>query len=306
MLLAESDGCAVWQIRCESGEGTVTCYTVFPGVELRFQDLHMTHCAYDRQAKDRILLKIDHCREGRMAYAVGEGAFSYISAGEMKLESGRTGSQQIDLPSGHYHGLTVALDPEQASRSLPTAMAGFSVAPAEILRRFALNDTPKVIPCTEQVAHIFDEMYRVPEKARISYFQIKILELLLALDSMTPPKEVSSHPCFYKTQFEKTKAVRDFLAAHVSENFTQEELSERFDFALTPMKTCFKATYGTSIGAWLTDYRMNYAAEILLHEKRQNIAEVAAQVGYDSASKFAAAFKKIKHMKPAEYRSTGR
>lgn len=44
MLLAESDGCAVWQLRNETGEGTVTCYTIFPGVELRFRDLHMTHC----------------------------------------------------------------------------------------------------------------------------------------------------------------------------------------------------------------------------------------------------------------------
>ena len=38
MLLAESDGCAVWQLRNETGEGTVTCYTIFPGVELRFRD----------------------------------------------------------------------------------------------------------------------------------------------------------------------------------------------------------------------------------------------------------------------------
>ena len=29
MLLAESDGCAVWQLRNETGEGTVTCYTIF-------------------------------------------------------------------------------------------------------------------------------------------------------------------------------------------------------------------------------------------------------------------------------------
>lgn len=302
MLLAESDGCAVWQLRNETGEGTVTCYTIFPGVELRFRDLHMTHCVCGK-TNDRMRLTIEHCREGRMAYALGEGAFSYVSAGEMKLENGASCSQKLDLPSGHYHGLVVTLDPEQASHSLLNVMAGFSVTPAAILRRFALNKMPKVIACTERVTHIFEEMYRVPEKARISYFQIKILELLLALDSMTPPKENTAHPYFYKTQLEKTKAVRDFLAEHISENFTQEELSARFDFALTPMKTCFKAAYGTSIGAWLTDYRMNYAAEILLREKRRNIAEIAAQVGYDSASKFAAAFKKVKHMTPAEYRS---
>ena len=154
MLLAESDGCAVWQLRNETGEGTVTCYTIFPGVELRFRDLHMTHCVCGK-TDDRMRLTIEHCREGRMAYALGEGAFSYVSAGEMKLENGASCSQKLDLPSGHYHGLVVTLDPEQASRSLPNVMAGFSVTPAAILRRFALNEMPKVIACTERVAHIF-------------------------------------------------------------------------------------------------------------------------------------------------------
>ena len=131
MLLAESDGCAVWQLRNETGEGTVTCYTIFPGVELRFRDLHMTHCVCGK-TDDRMRLTIEHCREGRMAYALGEGAFSYVSAGEMKLENGASCSQKLDLPSGHYHGLVVTLDPEQASRSLLNVMAGFSVTPAPL------------------------------------------------------------------------------------------------------------------------------------------------------------------------------
>ena len=63
MLLAESDGCAVWQLRNETGEGTVTCYTIFPGVELRFRDLHMTHCVCGK-TDDRMRLTIEHCREG--------------------------------------------------------------------------------------------------------------------------------------------------------------------------------------------------------------------------------------------------
>ena len=95
MLLAESDGCAVWQLRNETGEGTVTCYTIFPGVELRFRDLHMTHCVCGK-TDDRMRLTIEHCREGRMAYALGEGAFFYVSAGEMKLENGAV--------SGKTHG----------------------------------------------------------------------------------------------------------------------------------------------------------------------------------------------------------
>ena len=40
-LLAQSDGCSVWQFRNESGDGTMTAYEVFPGVMLSFNDFHM-------------------------------------------------------------------------------------------------------------------------------------------------------------------------------------------------------------------------------------------------------------------------
>ena len=41
ILLAQSDGCAVWQFRNETGDGTMTTYEVFPGVMLAFNDFHM-------------------------------------------------------------------------------------------------------------------------------------------------------------------------------------------------------------------------------------------------------------------------
>ena len=41
VLLAQSDGCAVWQFRNDTGDGTMTAYQVFPGVLLSFNDFHM-------------------------------------------------------------------------------------------------------------------------------------------------------------------------------------------------------------------------------------------------------------------------
>lgn len=46
------------------------------------------------------------------------------------------------------------------------------------------------------------------------------------------------------------------------------------------------------MGAWLTHRRMARAAELLLGDPQASIAEIGGMVGYDSASKFAAAFKK--------------
>ena len=71
---------------------------------------------------------------------------------------------------------------------------------------------------------------------------------------------------------------------------------------MTAMKTCFRSVYGEAIGAWLTEYRMNRAAELLLNEREMNIAEIGGTVGYDNAGKFTAAFKKIMRLTPSEYR----
>ena len=82
----------------------------------------------------------------------------------------------------------------------------------------------------------------------------------------------------------------------------QEELAEQFGISLTGMKKCFKSIYGVTIGAWLTEYRMNQAAELLRRNQNRSVAEIAGLVGYDSASKFAMAFRKVMGMSPLEYR----
>lgn len=300
VLLAHSDGCSVWQFRNETGDGTMTAYDVFPGVILSFNDFHMEryHSSY---VPDRRILAIDHCREGRMEYSAGDGRIGCTSAEDMKLDLRRQHTGEFIFPSCHYHGLTVAIDLDIIGQSLSEEVKDFPVAPEEIITRFSLGAYPRVLHGMKEADHIFGELYRVPEKTRIPYFKVKILELLLYLNAMTVPEDENEQPYFYRTQAEKVRAIRQFLIAHISENYTQEELSRRFDIPMTAMKTCFRSVYGEAIGAWLTGYRMNRAAE-LLRESELSIAEIGSRVGYDNAGKFTVAFKKTMKLTPSEYR----
>ena len=142
----------------------------------------------------------------------------------------------------------------------------------------------------------------MPEKIKRPYFKVKILELLLYLDALELPENPVERPYFYKTQVEKTKAVGRFIIQHMDENFTQEELSRRFDIPLTTMKKCFKSVFGATIGNYLLEYRMNQAA-VMLKTKDISVAEISGCVGYDSPSKFAIVFRKVMGMSPTEYRS---
>ena len=71
ILLAQSDGCAVWQFRNETGDGTMTTYEIFSGV----------------------MPAIDHCREGghglRRERQLGRlhGGGGYAKAPQLLLRS---------------------------------------------------------------------------------------------------------------------------------------------------------------------------------------------------------------------------
>ena len=64
-LLAKSGGCSVYQLRNESGEGTMTVYEVFPGATILYNDFHMAYCDSSFETQQDLLC-IDYCREGRM------------------------------------------------------------------------------------------------------------------------------------------------------------------------------------------------------------------------------------------------
>lgn len=301
LLLAQSGECAVWQFRNESGDGTMTVYTVFPGVALNYNDFHMG--AFDSGFVPAAeLLAIDHCREGRMEYAAAENAVGYMSAGDMKLDRRQNHTGRFVFPTGHYHGLTVGVELATARKAFQAELKDFRIDIDQILDKFALGAYPRVIHNVARMEHIFGEMYQVPQTIRLPYFRTKILELLLYLQAMEVPRGESGQPYFYRTQVEKVRVIQQYLTEHLTQDISQEALSERFDFPLTSLKKCFQSVTGSSIGAWVTTCRMNRAAEMLRSDREKSVAEIGGSVGYDSASKFASAFKRTMGMTPPEYR----
>lgn len=79
-------------------------------------------------------------------------------------------------------------------------------------------------------------------------------------------------------------------------------MSERFSVPATALKECFKSIYGQPINTYMRNFRLDQAALLLQQEPQMGVAEIAGRVGYDSSSKFAAAFKEVKGKTPLEYR----
>lgn len=108
----------------------------------------------------------------------------------------------------------------------------------------------------------------------------------------------------WREEAEQVKIIReihDYLARHMDRRVTIEELAHRYLINPTTLKTVFKEVYGSSLAAHMKEHRMERAAA-LLRETDLSVAEIAGQVGYESQSKFTAAFKEQFGQLPKEYR----
>lgn len=108
----------------------------------------------------------------------------------------------------------------------------------------------------------------------------------------------------WREEAEQVKIIReihDDLAQHMDRRVTIEELAHRYLINPTTLKIVFKEVYGSSLAAHMKEHRMERAAA-LLRETDLSVAEIAGQVGYESQSKFTAAFKEQFGQLPKEYR----
>lgn len=300
-ILAKNECCTVYHMKDTTGEGTMTCYSVFPGIDLLYNDFHMQSCFSEFCPKVE-MIGIDHCREGRIEWEF-QNSYLYLQKGDLQINAKDRHTLGFGFPLGHYHGITVAIYLEEAEETLAGVVDGFSVDLQALREKFCFGKTPFIMRAKDSIQHIFSELYTVPDSIRINYFRIKVLELLLFLSAVDLPADSEKRPYFPKKQVGTVKKIMKYITENMEKHHTLEELSAMFQIPLTSMKLCFKGVYGTSIYAFLRNYRMQ-AAALMLRQGNENIAVIAGRVGYDNASKFAAAFKEAMDMSPQEYRKT--
>ena len=139
--------------------------------------------------------------------------------------------------------------------------------------------------------------YRAADGGAAQFLHLMIEEVM----RITCPEERQIPSSFRDDQVAVIRQVHDDLVQHLDARITIEELARRFHMNPTTLKEVFRAVYGNSLAAHVREHRMELAAS-LLRETDLSILEIAHRVGYDSQSKFTAAFKSCYRMLPKDYR----
>lgn len=302
--IVEREGCSVYKMKNDTGEGIVTRYEVFPGINLMYNDFHMSNGYNQNKLPCEEVIEINHCREGRFECECVNGDCLYIGEGDMAIGMLTTETKSTSFPLYHYHGVSITLYLPEATKTLQKIADFMEDVPIDLYnihKKICELGGYYIMRAENAISHIFSELYTAPTYVLHKYFRLKVMELILYLSILEPSKCQEEKRYFNKSQVDTVKEIRNYMIININKHYTLDELSDKFHMALTSMKTCFKGVYGTSIYAYMKSYRVQAAAK-LLKGTNDSITVIAEKMGYENPSKFSEVFKKEKGILPSEYR----
>lgn len=284
----------------ETGDATLTVYTVFPGIQVVYNSVHMNHFSLNIPSYSGNFIEIHHCREGRIEQEF-ETNFFYLMPGDLSIAKREQMVHDYNFPLRHYHGITIGINTDIAPKCFSSFMEDVTVQPSKVADRLCGEKKCTILRGNSTIEHIFSEIYTIPEEHKIGYLKIKILELLFVLNLIELPDNSSTELTLPRKQVQLAKAVADFLAEHMDKRITIPELSKQFGVSDTHLKNAFKSVYGVPVFSYVRIQKMQSAAQVLIHTDR-SVSDISAEFGYNNESKFSAAFREIMGDSPREFR----
>ncbi len=281
-------------------ENAVSAEQLFPGIDL-IQVSISSATLQCNEYPDTDGLMLIYCRTGHMNWVQDGDTEIHLGHGDFVLAPlNRMFGTELIFPSEMFEGLLLMINPNTMSAYPPEILNGTGVTADQLKQKFCADDSCTTIHGNEQTDRIFAGFFDQPEQYEHAYRQLMTLELFMYLVR----EEIHGIPAVKRTHSEQISIIREvhaYLLDNMDLRITIDMLAHRFLMNPTTLKQVFKDVYGNSIAAHIKEHRMEKAL-IMLRESDCSLSEIAKAVGYDSQSKFTAAFKAYYKVLPSAYR----
>ena len=283
---------------CE-GKGTVTNYNLFAGVQISFLEFNTTE-VFESQKFNSDIIAISHCRFGRYECEFANHTMAYLPEGYFSVNGTKYLPISFSFSLQKYSGVSLVIDKQALDPGMHWMMGMVPIHLEKIGTTLDLEKGWYVSNTPSKLQQLFSELYAANGIEQIGYFKIKAIELLYHMDQLTL-NNGCDFEYFDKGQIQATKRIHDYLVSHLDERPSLNKLTKEEHINLSLFHSIFAQIYGDTPYAYLKKYKMNLAAQYLLEGKRK-IGEIAAELGYSNASKFAKAFQSVYDELPKDYR----
>jgi AraC-like DNA-binding protein len=144
-----------------------------------------------------------------------------------------------------------------------------------------------------------------PALARLALLEIeaRLWRLVFRAAAAAGLKPGLAPAAFGHRYYEQVSSIADFVSRNFSEPITVKEVAGHVHMHPASATKLFKKACGLSLMHYITQHRVFHAQRLLLSTDRK-ILDVALESGYQSASRFYAAFRDVCGMTPQNFRSS--
>lgn len=160
------------------------------------------------------------------------------------------------------------------------------------------NECPYAVEMLTEIFHLCDS--DSPHKAAVATMRVAELMLEAPRWFLTLQRPAEAH-----AGLGSVTSVAEYISLHYSEKLTSADLASLCHLSESQLRRNFSMAYGMPPMAYRNELRMRIAEE-LLSETDMQVSAIADRLGYDCASDFCRAFKRLRGLSPTEYKRRGR
>ncbi|MBR2806372.1 MAG: helix-turn-helix transcriptional regulator [Oscillospiraceae bacterium] len=246
-------------------------------------------------------LLINYCQDGRCEVELDDSTEICLSSGDLCLSSSKKVASPFSLPTGHYTGLELSLRLEDFRNGSVSVLGSPLDIVAEIPGRFGLDRQSYVSHVSSELRSLFADIYSSALCDNVLFLKSGILKLLLTLSARDIKSKSLLRTSYPKSHGKIAREIANMISDDPSIHYSLAELSDRYGISEGSIKNIFRSVFGVTYSEYVRNIRMRVSMDEL-SETDNSIADIAAHVGYENQSKFAAAFRRSNGISPLEYR----
>lgn len=305
VTVREDEGCVELRLSCGEGEGRMRFFRMFPGVTLALISVNAPRwpapVLTDGTPEARGPLILNYCVCGRCELMLNDNRSVFLTSGHVSLTE-RFACGEYVYPGRSYEGVELFIDPEDAQDD-PMLYDYFGVDIRALRERYCPGGKTFIAkaPLPEELLDRLRGRGGAEHMERLVGMKTGVIDLLARLQDQPAVPETDRLVYYTRSQVELVRHIEEVISAELSVTHSAQEFARGCGVSESSIKNYFRGVYGQSIAQYTRQLRMARAAELLAASVLP-VSEIAVQVGYESQSKFSAAFRKKFGVSPLEYR----
>ncbi len=278
---------------------TVQC-EIFDGIWIVYHDLILSTTELFPLEEPGII-RMNYCISGRCELDFKNNKVFYVGAGDFVAALIDDKQYKHNFPLGSYKGISIVTNEKKLDAFLKTIFVNTKITSTMLIEKIKEYDQYMLLSNNSTLQTIMKEIILFDDIFWKEKAILKFAELILLLINNDMEASQVKGKYLDKNLTNKVKQIKKEVTENTELRITIEEIARKYNISSRAFSDCFKEVYGKTYYAFIKEYRIKKAAEMICNTNN-TIGEIAITVGYQNASKFSKAFSDIMNVTPIYFR----